>query len=443
MNEAILFDQAIGAVINQLHRWFDGKSEFGSIHIVRDSLGSLTVVLPDSALSNGEWEDFAEQLDVSLGVYSPGASRVLLGETDLIDPQEILNSPDKVSLDFPNAWLIDRLLTNQDWLRPPLISKPRVPTAVAFSVKGGVGRSTAFSFLGWNLARRGKNVLLVDLDLEAPGIGSILLDKLPKLGLIDWIVESINGQGTVELLESAIGTAPIAHDASGTLRVLAAYGVESCQYISKLGRVYGNSFDQSGLMIGLAERLRDLLDRINNLEDPPDVVLLDARAGLHDIGSAAITRLSAEVFLFARNDEQDWWSYKQIFDHLRHSASVAQGMGNEDDLRWKLKMVAAQTAPNEAARKSWVDRSYKEWAGFYDDESFKENPDFEPVVFSQADSAAPHFPLFINFEPTIRGQSLSNVEERPEWDYIQGIFGDFFKGAEQRLWPSGEYEELE
>ncbi|WP_292038230.1 KGGVGR-motif variant AAA ATPase [Massilia sp. UBA6681] len=442
MNNIVLFDQAIDQILDQLKKKFNGERDFGAIHIVRDALGALTVVLPESALQGEEWDAFAEQLHSSLGVYSSGISRVLLGEDDLIDPEDILNSPDKVSVDL-NTWLIDRLLTNQDWLRPSLIDRAPIPTAVAFSVKGGVGRSTAFAFFGWHLARKGKNVLLVDLDLEAPGMGAMLLSELPKFGLIDWIIENINGQGSVDLLDSAIAQAPIAHDAPGSLRILAAYGRESHQYISKLGRVYGNSFDESGAMVGLAERLRDLLNTIQKLENRPDVILLDSRAGLHDIGSAAITRLGAEVFLFARNDEQDWWSYRQIFDHLQHSKSVAHGMGNEDDLRWKLKMVAAQTAANESARKSWIDRSYKEWAQFYDDESYKENPDFEPVVFSQDDAAAPHFPLFVNFEPAIRGQSLTHVESRPEWNYVKGIFGDFFKGAELRLWPSEEYEESE
>jgi cellulose biosynthesis protein BcsQ len=441
----IRFDEAVPNVLALLRLRFsanvengEGTENFPTAHIVRDVAGSIVVVLPDTALDEADWDKFAEELHEALGSYSAGEARVLLRESDLIDETEILASPDRISLDLPNAWLIDRLLTNQDWVRTPLRTIPRIPTAVAFSVKGGVGRSTAFSMLAWFLARKGKNVMVVDLDLEAPGIGELLLDTLPECGLVDWLIESMNGQADVRLLESAIGESPVAYDADGWIRVIPAYGTASRNYISKLGRVYASSFDIAGNMLGLAERIDLLLEEIQKLDECPDVILLDSRAGLHDIGSAAVTRLGAEVFLFARNDDQDWWSYQQIFDHLRLSKSVSKGMGSDDDLRWKLKMVAAQTAPNEAARKAWIERSYSEWTGFYDDESGPPSSDFAPVVFSKDDDEAPHHPLFINFDVGVKSFSLRNIEMRPNWDFIQGIFGGFFLGAEQRLWPKAQ-----
>src|SRR5205823_883844 len=39
-----------------------------------------------------------------------------------------------------------------------------------YSYKGGVGRTVALANIGVLLARRGKRVLLVDCDLEAPGL---------------------------------------------------------------------------------------------------------------------------------------------------------------------------------------------------------------------------------------------------------------------------------
>ncbi len=85
------------------------------------------------------------------------------------------------------------MLTNQDWLRRPLTENPPIPTAVAFSIKGGVGRTTAFALWAWSLARSGKSIILVDLDLEAPGIAGLLLDKdhQPDYGLVDWLVEAL------------------------------------------------------------------------------------------------------------------------------------------------------------------------------------------------------------------------------------------------------------
>ncbi|MES2320654.1 MAG: P-loop NTPase [Pseudomonadota bacterium] len=431
----VKFETAIPLLLGALDEKFKAGAVISRAHIVRDLAGQLVLVLPDEALQPDEWNEFAKELHSLLETYSPGEARVLLRESDLIDPTDVLDSPDKISLDAPNSWLLDRVLTNQDWVRPPLLHQTTIPMLVAYSVKGGVGRSTAMAMLAWNLARKGKDVLVIDLDLEAPGIGSILLDELPECGLVDWLMESINSQGTEEILGSAIRDALLAQDTDGRIRVLAAYGKNSNNYISKLGRIYGSTLDMEGKIIGLAERLIQLLDMIANMQDPPDSILIDSRAGLHDIGSAVVTRLGAEVLLFARNDDQDWWSYHQLFEHLRVSQAVSKGMGSDDDLRWKLKMVAAQTAPVESARRDWVSRSYTEWIDFYDDESAPVTTEFTPQTFARDAVEAPHFPLFINFEPGIRTACLTNNNDRPNWDFIQAIYSEFFAGAEERLWP--------
>ena len=42
--------------------------------------------------------------------------------------------------------------------------------------------------------------------------------------------------------------------------------------------------------------------------------------------------------------------------------------GNLEDLRWRLKMVAAQLDGTEGALEHWIDASYTSWSRFYDDE---------------------------------------------------------------------------
>src|SRR5262249_9504961 len=84
-------------------------------------------------------------------------------------------------------------------------------TRLAFhGIKGGVGRSTAVATLAAHLAKRpGAQVLVVDLDLESPGVGLTLLpdDRRPEFGLVDWFVEQPVGQADDELLGSMVGEA--------------------------------------------------------------------------------------------------------------------------------------------------------------------------------------------------------------------------------------------
>src|ERR1039458_6563832 len=46
-----------------------------------------------------------------------------------------------------------------------------------YSFKGGVGRSMALLNTAYTLAGRGRHVLIMDMDLEAPGISSFLLNQ--------------------------------------------------------------------------------------------------------------------------------------------------------------------------------------------------------------------------------------------------------------------------
>jgi cellulose biosynthesis protein BcsQ len=428
------FDDVIEKALEELRATFEDLPE---TYLVRDTNGALVVILPDNVLSQEEVNTLAVRLHDELKPYSPGPRRVLLTKTDVIEPADIFESADKVPVPgVANVWLIDRLVTNQDWLRPSLFETPPLPTLVAFSVKGGVGRTTALGMLAWHLAREGRHVLVVDLDLEAPGIGSMLLADLPALGLVDWLIESANAPDS-PALSDAIGYSPIADDAAGSVRVLPAYGTDTREYIAKLGRIYAPYINEAGEIVGLADRLAHLLDRIASLQDKPDVVLMDVRAGLHDIGSAAVTRLGAEALLFARNDGQNWWAYRQLFEHLSRSISVRKGMGDDHDLRWRLKMVAAQTEPREDSRRDWVNSSYQEWNTFYDDETAKEQGGFQPVVFDRDSSEAPHYPLFVNYDQGVRSLVLNDSSARPDWSFVFGIFGDFFRGAEERLQPVG------
>jgi Mrp family chromosome partitioning ATPase len=69
---------------------------------------------------------------------------------------------------FADILLLDRQIIGQDWIRPNFAPvNALTPVLTFFSCKGGVGRSTALAIVASDLSERGKNVLIVDLDLEA------------------------------------------------------------------------------------------------------------------------------------------------------------------------------------------------------------------------------------------------------------------------------------
>jgi NUBPL iron-transfer P-loop NTPase len=227
------FDDALPVVTRELAAVL--TDNVSKVTVIRDVVGMLTIVIPDELLVPDKWDALSERLDKQLAPFSPGPRFVLLRESDLIDRDDTINSSVRIQLDS-GIWLVDRLITNQDWLQKPSVTKSILPVAVVFSLKGGVGRSTAAAVWSWYLARLGKRTVVIDLDLEAPGLASLLLTELPDRGLVDWMVDNLIAPTSPELLDDILCPSPVADDAPGTIHVIPAFGANTKEYVSKLGR---------------------------------------------------------------------------------------------------------------------------------------------------------------------------------------------------------------
>jgi MinD-like ATPase involved in chromosome partitioning or flagellar assembly len=201
---------------------------------------------------------------------------------------------------------LQRVLSKQSWFGPPAtaIRWPLVegaPAVVAFySFKGGVGRTTTLARVAWALAQRGKNVVCVDLDLEAPGLASYL-GAGHEPALLDAL-----------LTHAATGVLPSGGLAQTTLvhgqRIdLVAAGGLGRGYLEKLARldyIGASTEDQSPV----ARALRAVLGRLRAQRDDgwqPDLILLDCRAGLHDLGGLSLTDLAHVDVLVGRDTPQN------------------------------------------------------------------------------------------------------------------------------------------
>ena len=53
-----------------------------------------------------------------------------------------------------------------------------------------MGRTTTLASVALQLARKGKNVIMVDTDIEAPGLATLFLDEeLIENGVLDYLLE--------------------------------------------------------------------------------------------------------------------------------------------------------------------------------------------------------------------------------------------------------------
>lgn len=384
----ILFHEALGKVIEFVE---ENYAVLGNEPVlIRDVYGRISVILQSK--KKKQHQKLAKQLFDILGNYAYAEDGIFIYSEDLAAVSSLINSPDKMLIPGKSQpiYLLDRQITGQDWLRQPIQSQgEHPPRATLFGIKGGVGRSTALAIWAWHLANLGKKVLVVDLDLESPGIGQILLpqERLPDFGVVDWLVEQAVGQADDGLLLDMVASSPLAAATEGTVRVVPTAGSKEQDYLAKLSRVYLD-IHQDSKVLDFAHRLAHMLQQLEAREKP-DVVLLDSRAGIHDIAAIAITRLTNMAFLFAVNTPQTWQAYRHLLRHWQ------KWNVNLMAFRQNLKMVAGMVPETE--RMDYLTRCRESAYSLFLETIYEETAaeDLDTFNFDLNDDAAPHFPLEI------------------------------------------------
>src|ERR1051325_5278271 len=174
-----LFDNSLPRLAEALRQVL-GPEALSAGVIVRDNSGRLSFISERTLPPQNEAADIKQKLEKALGGYAR-PDRVIAFKDD-VGASRLLSDPARVpiEIDGTTIQLIDRRIVGAAWLDAPTEKVATPPRIVFASLKGGVGRSTALAIAAADLARRNKNVLVVDLDLEAPGVGDLLLTEERK-----------------------------------------------------------------------------------------------------------------------------------------------------------------------------------------------------------------------------------------------------------------------
>jgi cellulose biosynthesis protein BcsQ len=418
-------------------RWIEGKlgrEGAGKGRLIRDIYGQLRLVTIEDNAKRLVAD--LESVRARLGAYAaPGEGLVTgVAETKL---QEFLREPSlAIAADSP-VRLIDRRVAGGEWLvRPaPLAEQPQ--RLVFHSVKGGVGRSTALAITAAHLAARGYNLLIVDLDLEAPGLGSTLLgrDEMPDFGVVDWFAALAAGAESDEMLVDMISPSSFTSNRA-VVDVVPARGRAPGAYLSKLARAYiPGSVSATFAGFNFAQKA-DLLIRKLCERRAYDIVLIDGRAGLHETSGSLLLGLGGKVLLFATASEQSFDDFTILFDGLRSAFDPEVGGA---DIRGAFKMVHAKAPPQENALSEFREKSWDLWReSLYDDETQSttaDSPASEALAFTfdVDDDDAPHYPLEIRAD-----ESYARFDPRADKSLLTAerylpAFGPFLAGVEQIL----------
>jgi cellulose biosynthesis protein BcsQ len=385
--------------------------------VLRDATGRLSF-FSAMPMVPAKVADISVLATTALGHYAR-PDRVIVDPED-VAAEGVLRDPGitvtTVSLDGSDRRVairyLDRRIVGADWQHLPAVSETAEPDAKASSngsaaqrvvfssLKGGVGRSTALTIVAAEQARRGRDVLVVDLDLEAPGIGSLLLsdDRMPSFGVLDYLVERNFGAVDREVVDDMIGTSALTRG-QGLVSVVPAVGSRTLgmpdNYFAKLSRAMVEAFDDDRGPQSLAVKVLEMLNELE-AQRRYDFVFIDARAGLAELTAGPLLALNAEVLIFGTDQRQTLQDLSFLL------AQLASLTGSVNAAHWeRLKMVHAKAAQATRAG-AFRDLLWNLFSTYL----YVEALGLDEFNFDADDPEAPHYPIeipldtaFVDWDP--------------------------------------------
>lgn len=288
------------------------------------------------------------------------------------------------------AWIKKYEIQESVWPYEEAIECGGTKVVTFYSFKGGMGKTTALAAAAINLIRQGKNVMMVDMDIEAPGLASLFFDENRiDRGVLDYLLEA-EIMNAVDIHDYVLDVADPAliEEHYGMLYLMPAGKVDE-HYLQKLARIDYQDNRENHLRTSVETMLKRLRDGYRL-----DYLLIDARAGFHDLGGVAVSQLPHGAVLFGNRSRQSWDGIRQV---LR---SIAKSHASDFPVMLVDSRCDKPTSPYFAKEKNeFIKTSYTAFLDcFYDNEESIEGIDSEEAA---------HYPEFIySSDELLRGVEL-------------------------------------
>lgn len=191
-------------------------------------------------------------------------------------------------------------------------------TVTFYSYKGGVGRSQALINVAFELANRGRKVLIVDFDLEAPGLHTYkpFSNTPPQKGIVEFVNEFIDTSESPcvndYLIESDVSL--------GASIWLMPAGRRDQDYACRLSKIDWNDLYQNHSGYLLFEDLKQQWRESIN----PEYVLIDSRTGHTDVGGICTRQLPDAVVAMMLPNRQNIDGMEQVVKEIRSNKISTQ-----------------------------------------------------------------------------------------------------------------------
>jgi len=322
------------------------------VKVKRTSIGWLKILIITNLFQDKSLEEREQKIDEILAGIDFHLSKYPILSYDLLTPEEAIEQPsESTQLQLP-LW--------SDILMSPEPEEPKQPDeedifqtpliATFYSFRGGVGRSTALGLVAGILATEKKRrVVIVDFDLEAPGISILLESDIEQInqenyGVLDYLYQRfLTPEENIPAIENCIYQVGL--KARGEL-FLVPVGEYDENYIHRLAEL-----DRGTLQAfyrrennPVEQLIEDIKEQLN-----PDVILIDARPGFNDTSAIALLDLAdLGIICFSPTDQ----SFKGLSWIVQTVSKQYQYRG-KPDLRFVLTPMPAVAAEQ---RQIWMSK---------------------------------------------------------------------------------------
>ena len=457
-------DVARTDAVEALIQWLSGVPECRAV-LIDDLYGKYRLILwPGKQLPEDLPTTVTGLLAEAAGRFWSGQVWVVTSDTSRLDQQVYDGAwaEGRAHPDEPRLRIVDRVRNRIAWfgeLADPIwelrtetgLKGP--PIVVFYSFKGGVGRTTALASFAIQRARAGERVVVIDGDLDAPGIGPIFTTTSPafsdakqslpnalvlregeedmdeeklrdgaalaaRWGVVDYLLEAPSPK-EVDLSDyyQSVRNEPIV-PGNGEIFVFPAGRIDE-NYLAKLARL---DFDPARQ--GTTTPWAQLLERIRE-ELKPNWILLDSRAGLGEPAGLWLGGMAHLYVLLGTSSEQSWQGIRLILDRLG-SGRVLQGKTQAECLLVQAMIPEFHEAAVDA-KAAFLARAETEFENHY----YAENPadkDSDSMWFvrDMPGKDAPHRPIGLSYK-----QKLAHFRELQH--VLPELIGEEYQKLAERI----------
>ncbi len=411
---------------------FTGKHSGLEVYIIQNVFGKIIVYVdtPKKQLVAKVEEELKSAIDVWLNTCE------LIEENYFAKTEIELWKQDSIPV-RERIWVFEKYITNVYWdakkrkkdkctLSGKLVS--------FYSFKGGVGRTTTMMMAAIGVARRGKKVVLLDFDLEAPGVSSFFPEEvLSRYGILDFFVECNVYPEEINIDEFLypVGEYCRVNQFGGEIYIFPAVGMAAQDDVE----AYRKNLMRFDMDVPAYEEERTPIDVLLSKIDSflkPDYIFIDTRSGIHQIGGITLTRYSDLAILFFYGSRQNIEGMRMTLPILKSSNTpfllINSKVPVNESLAQIEKKMYIEGAYNALSK---CDKEYQDNEVFLDDE------------------AAEHYPIHITYnaglevvmstEQLLKGYDeqeaeynriVNVIEDALQNDYSTAVVMDFKRSKE-------------